>query len=85
MKEKMSDRSIKQIGMFQMIAIRLFEGKAFVETIRFKLKNEEKMNYRHVLQMKELLLEKLDNKIQTELFQEKYCHNLRDYQELRAI
>ena len=81
----MSDKSIKQIAMFQMIAVRLFEGKNFIEVIRLKLKKEENMNYRHVLDMKDLLLNKLDGKIQTEEFQENYCKNLREYQELRAI
>ena len=42
--------------MLQMIAVRLFDGKAFIEVIRKKLKLEEKMNYRHVLEVKELLL-----------------------------
>lgn len=49
--------------MLQMVAIRLFGGKTFVDTIRLKLKKEEKMNYRHVLDMKELLLKKLDSEI----------------------
>ena len=46
-----------------MIAVRLFEGKNFIEVIRLKLKKEENMNYRHVLDMKDLLLNKLDGKI----------------------
>ena len=85
MKPKMSDKSIKQIAMLQMIAIRLFGGEAFVETIRLKLRKEEKMNYRHVLDMKELLLQKMANQIQTDEFQAEYCRNLRECQELRDI
>lgn len=34
-----------------------------METLRFKLKNEFKMNYRYVLVIKELLIERLANKI----------------------
>ena len=44
--------------MFQMIAVRLFEGKIFIKTIRLKLKREENMNYRHVLEIDELLTKK---------------------------
>ena len=85
MKPKMSDKSIKQIAMLQMIAIRLFGGEAFVETIRLKLRKEEKMNYRNVLDMKDLLLKKMENQIETDEFQEEYCKNIRLYQELRDI
>ena len=43
------------------------------------------MNYRHVQDMKELLLQKMANQIQTDEFQAEYCRNLRECQELRDI
>ena len=35
----------------------------FMEPLRFRLKNEFKMNYRFVLVIKELLTQRLENKI----------------------
>jgi len=48
----------------------------FMEPLRFKLKNELKMNYRYVLVIKELLLDRVANKIDQNQFLTKYGKNI---------
>ena len=50
----------------------------FMETLRFKLKNEYKMNYRYVLVIKELLLDRIANKIEHNQFLTKYGKNIQE-------
>lgn len=50
----------------------------FMETLRFKLKNEYKMNYRYVLVIKELLLDRIANKIDHNQFLTKYGKNIQE-------
>mmetsp|Transcript_2907 Transcript_2907/g.3454 ORF Transcript_2907/g.3454 Transcript_2907/m.3454 type:complete len:101 (-) Transcript_2907:178-480(-) len=58
----LSEQCIKEVGELQVIAVKLFSSidpntqkNVYLEEIRFKLKNEEQMNYRHVLSIKKLL------------------------------
>ena len=57
----LTERCVKQVGELLVIALKLFtnvdaNGKdLYLDSIRFKLKNEEKMNYRNVLGVKKLL------------------------------
>ena len=60
----LSEACIKQVGELQFITLKLFstfEGtkNMYLDSIRFKLKNEEKMNYGNVLKIKKLLEERL--------------------------
>ena len=50
----------------------------FMEPLRFKLKNEFKMNYRFVLVIKELLTQRLANKIDQAQFLTKYGKNIQE-------
>ena len=44
----------------------------YLDSIRFRLKNEEKMNYRNVLGVKKLLEQRMKGEIHPEAFQEEY-------------
>mgnify|MGYP001626929839 CR=1 FL=1 len=69
---------IKEIGEIQVIALKLFsvfdenQKNLYLDQIRFKLKNEEKMNYRNVLGIKKLLEQRLKSEIATDNFQDDY-------------
>jgi hypothetical protein len=51
----------QQVGLLQYHVLRAHND--FMEPLRFRLKNEFKMNYRFVLVIKELLTQRLENKI----------------------
>ena len=64
-KRHLTDNCIKQVGELQVIALKLFSSfdqnmkNLYLDSIRFRLKNEEKMNYRNVLAIKKLLEQRL--------------------------
>ena len=57
----------------------------YLDSIRFRLKNEEKMNYRNVLEVKKLLEQRLKREIVPEAFQEAYLAQIVEAREIKML
>ena len=75
-----------------MIALKLFsvyddknEKNLYLDEIRFKLKNEEQMNYRNVVEIKKLLEKRLKREISVERFQDEYLKEIIKAREIKSL
>ena len=78
-KMHLTDTSTKEVAELQVITLKLFSTycpqtnkNLYLDKIRFKLKNEEKMNYRNVLEIKKLVEQRLKNELPVDNFQDDY-------------
>ena len=54
-------KAVQAIGELQVCVIKSYPE--FMEELRYRLKNELKINYRHVLAMKDLVTKRVEQKI----------------------
>ena len=90
-KMHLTDTAIKQVAELQVIALRLFSSydeknkNLYLDNLRFRLKNEVKMNYRNVLEIKKLLEQRVKGEIHIENFQEKYLAQIVEAKEIKIL
>jgi hypothetical protein len=71
--------AVGKAALFQLLICQILKDQNFVDELRKKMWKEEKINYRHVLEIKKYIEEYLKGNYSVEKFVSMFGQNIEDY------